>query len=350
MTVATATRKRHRRTPKPVHGVPAAFKQLNEVPAVTESRQHLLRALRAQSPSPDAAIQAIESDIGLTVATLRMANRVDSGYRRGVATIPRAFDVLTPASVETLARKIKVIDFFERLPGWEISPETLRRHSVATQLVADHLAADQSIEIRDELRVSALLHDVGKLLLGVAFPGYPDATLGDAHTPEERLRAERATLGLDHAAVGGVLVRRWGLPERIADVVARHHLPSAEGPPAVVALADLLVHYWHGGDVAPGEITGAARRVGIGDKRLRSLMHELPTPDERPRSVEPCPLSKSELVALRSLAVGDTYKDLAANLGRPTSTVRTQLHDSYKKLGVRDRAQAVLLASERGWL
>jgi putative nucleotidyltransferase with HDIG domain len=350
MTVAAPTRRGNTRTPKRPHGVAAAFNQLEKVPAISESRDRLLRALLADSPSHDGAIRAIESDIGLTIAALRQANSVDSRYRRGVATVPRAFEVLTPAGVEALARKVNVIDFFERVPGWEISPETLRRHSVATQRVADHLGGDQDLEGRDELRVSALLHDVGKLLLGVAFPGYPSATLGDAHTPEEKLRAERATLGLDHAAVGGVLIRRWGLPDRIAEVVAHHHLPSAEGPAAIVALANQLVHYAHGDGVTPGEITGAARRAGIDARRLRSLMHELPGADERPRSVEPCPLSKAELVALRGLAGGHTYKELASKLGRSTSTIRTQLHNSYKKLGVRDRAQAVLLASERGWL
>jgi putative nucleotidyltransferase with HDIG domain len=226
----------------------------------------------------------------------------------------------------------------------------LRRHSVATMRVADHLAADLPLETRDELRVSALLHDVGKLLLGVALPGYPYATHGDARTSEERLQAERATLGLDHAAVGGVLVRRWELPDRIAEVVASHHLPSAEGPPAILALANLLAHYGHGDSVSPGEMAGAADRLGVGDKRLRSLMHELPGPDDRPRTVEPCPLSKAELVALRGLAVGHTYKELAASLRLSTSTIRTQLHNTYEKLGVRDRAEAVLFASERGWL
>ena len=38
------------------------------------------------------------------------------------------------------------------------------------------------------------------------------------------------------------------------------------------------------------------------------------------------------------------------DLGRSASTIRTQLHSSYKKLGVRDRAQAVLLAHDHGWL
>jgi putative nucleotidyltransferase with HDIG domain len=350
MTVTAATRRQSRGAEKRPHGVPAAFRKLEEVPALAESRHRLLRALLADNPSQDAVIRAIETDIGLTVATLRMANGADSGYRRGIATVPRAFEVLTPAGVEMLARRIKTVDFFERLPGWEISPETLRRHSAATQRVADHLGRDLDTEERDELRVYALLHDVGKLLLGAAFPGYPEVTHAGATTPEGKLKAERATLGLDHAAVGGVLIRRWGLPDRIADAVARHHLPSADGPAAIVALANLLVHYAHGDGVAPGEILSAARRVGLDEAHLRRLMHELPGGDDRPRSADPCPLSKAELVALRGLARGHTYKELAAELGRSTSTIRSQLHNSYKKLGVRDRAQAVLLAAERGWL
>src|SRR4051812_34388993 len=107
MTVTAATRRQSRGAEKRPHGVPAAFRKLDEVPALAESRHRLLRALLAENPSHDAAIRAIETDVGLTVATLRAANGVDSGYRRGVATIPRACDVLTPAGVEKLARTIK---------------------------------------------------------------------------------------------------------------------------------------------------------------------------------------------------------------------------------------------------
>jgi putative nucleotidyltransferase with HDIG domain len=354
MAVATAkpapTRARRKTPPKRIHGVPAAFKQLDKVPALAESRDRLLRALLAPDPSPDDAVRAIEGDLGLTIAVLRAANKANTSYRRGIATVPRAVEVLTPAGVERLARQIPTIDFFERLPGWEVSPEALRRHSVATQRVAEHLAAGEQVETRDEIRVSALLHDVGKLLLGVAFPGYPDVTLAGASTPEEELKAERSTLGLDHAAVGGVLVRRWDLPDRIADVVAHHHLPSSKGAAAIVSLADLLVHYAHGDQVSAGEILAAAGRVGLDQAQLRSLMQELPSASERPRVTEECPLSKAELVALRGLATGHTYKELAASLERSTSTIRTQLHNTYKKLGVRDRAQAVLMATEHGWL
>ena len=61
--------------------------------------------------------------------------------------------------------------------------------------------------------VTALLHDIGKLVLMHAYPGYPGQVHGDARTPEERIHRERRELGVDHALVGGVLARRWGLPK-----------------------------------------------------------------------------------------------------------------------------------------
>src|SRR4029079_11794342 len=77
----------------------------------------------------------------------------------------------------------------------------------------------------------------------------------------------------------------------------------------------------------------------------------LPPPSQaRPRAVEPCPLSSRELDVLKRLAQGMVYKQIALELSLSTSTVRTHLHNIYGKLGAVDRAQAVLHATERGWL
>jgi DNA-binding NarL/FixJ family response regulator len=50
------------------------------------------------------------------------------------------------------------------------------------------------------------------------------------------------------------------------------------------------------------------------------------------------------------LAKGSVYKQIAATLGLSVSTVRTHLYNTYRKLGVADRAQAILLAKENGWI
>jgi DNA-binding NarL/FixJ family response regulator len=53
---------------------------------------------------------------------------------------------------------------------------------------------------------------------------------------------------------------------------------------------------------------------------------------------------------IRLLAEGKLYKEIAPELGVSMSTVRTHLHAVYEKMGVADRAQAVLRATEMGWL
>ena len=97
--------------------------------------------------------------------------------------------------------------------------------------------------------------------------------------------------------------------------------------------------------------------VGVVDElerrpeQLRGVMYELPYAGQgSPRQIEPCPLSTREVEVLKRLAEGKVYKQIALELNLSTSTVRTHLHNTYGKLGAVDRAQAVLVATERGWL
>jgi DNA-binding NarL/FixJ family response regulator len=197
-----------------------------------------------------------------------------------------------------------------------------------------------------------LLHDIGKLVLIHAYPGYPGQVHGEARTPEERIQRERRDLGVDHALVGGVLARRWGMPRSVASVIERHHAKDADGEAALVRLADMLAHYVLGGAVTPPEMLAVARTVGVSPAGLRTVMYELPLPaaSGRPRQIDPCPMSAREIDVLRGLARGLVYKQIASELGLSTSTVRTHLHNVYGKLGAMDRAQAVLIATERGWI
>jgi DNA-binding NarL/FixJ family response regulator len=133
--------------------------------------------------------------------------------------------------------------------------------------------------------------------------------------------------------------------------VERHHSDDSEPEPTLLRLADMLAHYTHGRPVDPQRLLESSRRVGLTTGQLRTVMFELPGGGAaKRRSVEPCPLTDKELQALRGLAAGKVYKEIAVDLGIATSTVRSHLHKTYKKVGATDRAQAVLLATERGWL
>jgi putative nucleotidyltransferase with HDIG domain len=330
----------------------AAFEALEAFPVLVESRNRVLRLFEAGNPTSADIVAAVEADVALAVAVLRLANQVDGRSRGRVESAVKGLEVLSPTTVHAIASRARTFDFFERTAVWQGIPERFRLHAVATQRAADRLAREINYEFRDRLMVTALLHDIGKLVLVHAYPGYPRQIHGDARTPEERIQRERRELGVDHALVGGVLARRWGLPSSLASVIERHHAEDSSGEAALIRLADMLAHYVFGGAVSPSELLAVARVVGVKPADLRTVMYDLPLPTSggRPRQVDPCPMSAREIDVLRRLARGMVYKQIASELGLSTSTVRTHLHNVYGKLGAMDRAQAVLIATERGWI
>ena len=338
--------------PNEGHGrrLTAAFEALEVFPALAESRNRVLSLVREERSSTGKVVAAVESDVALVTTVLRMANGLASKQKGKIGSVPEAVALITPGGVEQLASRAKVFDFFERTPGWDGAPEQFRLHAVATQAAAERLARVLDYPQRDELLTSALLHDIGKLVLLHAYPDYPGQIHGEARTPEARLHRERRELGVDHALVGGVLARRWGLPNALATAIERHHSDDAQGQAAMVRLADMLAHYGHGQAVDRNELINAARALEMTPEGLRELMYDLPHSSNGKRHVDPCPLSNREMDVIKKLAQGKVYKQIAHDLGLSTSTVRTHLHNTYAKLGASDRAQAVLIATDRGWL
>jgi HD-like signal output (HDOD) protein/DNA-binding CsgD family transcriptional regulator len=332
-----------------------AFQALEEFPALAEARNRLLAVISDDHHSTADVISAVESDVALITAVLRLANSGQPGRERA-DTVAGAVELLRPHAIQALASRTRTFDFFERASIWGSVPERLRLHALATQRAADRIAAITGYANRDRLAVASLLHDIGKLALIHAHPGYPARVHKGATTPEERIHQERRELGVDHALVGGVLIRRWRLPASLAIPIEHHHNPDAEGEgegeAAIIRLADMLAHYERGARVSPSEMLHSARAVGLGAEQLRQLMHESPGASQRPRQrhLDPNPLSMRQLAMLEQLAKGSTYKQIAHDLALSVSTVRTHLHNIYGKLGVADRTQAVLTANERGWI
>jgi putative nucleotidyltransferase with HDIG domain len=191
---------------------------LDAFPALEESRDRMLLALAEREVVSAAVVHAIESDLALSIAVLREANGALQG-RKPIDTIVAAVEALSVDSSRALASRVPTFGFFEQSGAWGSVPTRLRLHALATQRAAERIARLLGYEHTDRLAVTTLLHDVGKLALIRAYPSYP-APLGErAATPGARLRQERRMLGFDHAVLGGVLIRRWGLPASLATAV-----------------------------------------------------------------------------------------------------------------------------------
>ena len=327
----------------------SAFESVETFPVLAEARRRALKLAKWQASSTIEISKVVESDVGLTLVVLRTAN-ARPGHR-GIGSVPAAVEAIGPADLCRALEAATAYDFLDSGGHWGAVPESTRRHSVATRIAVERIGELARLPARDELATAAILHDFGRLVLISLYGEYGKLTSQPGIGAEERLRIERRELGIDHAIVGGVLARRIGLPAAVAAPIERHHAVDAQGADAAVGLADLIAHHAHG-DPVPGELCRSrAKALELEPSQLRALLYEYPyAATERSHASEPCPLSERELDVLRRLAAGKVYRRIADEMGLSPSTVRTHLHNVYRKIGAADRAQAVITATERGWI
>jgi two-component system response regulator DesR len=96
---------------------------------------------------------------------------------------------------------------------------------------------------------------------------------------------------------------------------------------------------------APVEVlAGAIRRCAAGEEILD------PTLAARALRATLCPLSRREREILAACADGLSGAELVTRLWLSEGTIRNRVSEILGKLGVRNRADAVLMAKENGWL
>lgn len=188
--------------------------------------------LLSQMDSPDISAANIEETIrfdpGLTANILKMVNSAYFGLVAEVSSIKQAIVLLgmkrllqiVMASCVTAIMNKKVV-------GYDLPAGELWRHSIAVSVAAEGLAKELNVPAADEVFTAALLHDVGKLVLG-------EFVHEDIHKIEEKAltgmpfqAAENEILGTDHSKVGADVLSKWALPNEIVEAVRWHHEPDA---------------------------------------------------------------------------------------------------------------------------
>jgi len=220
--------------------------KIKGVPSIPAGAFQVLRLL--QDPEVDVArlTKTIEYDPGLTTNLLRMANSALFGAPRSIGSVREAIvrlginnlrKMLGPMAVAPVVRK--------PLRGYDLPAGALLDHAVAVAVGVDALARELRIAAPRETFTAALLHDIGKILLGTFIEVDADEIRKAAFDGKISFeRAEEAVLGIDHAEAGAVLLESWNCPAEIAAVARWHHRPdeAPEGGNAIrlVHIADAI--------------------------------------------------------------------------------------------------------------
>ncbi len=172
--------------------------------------------------------EILRQDPGLTANVLRLANSAYFGIPSKIGSIRQAVILLGLKRLIQMVIAACVSAIMDKpVPGYDLSPGELWRHSIAVSVAAEGLVKELKVEAAEEIFTAALLHDVGKLVLGEFvkddFKKIENA-VSEWVSFEE---AETMVLGTNHAEVGAQILTRWSLPVEIVNAVQWHHKPEA---------------------------------------------------------------------------------------------------------------------------
>jgi putative nucleotidyltransferase with HDIG domain len=209
--------------------------QITRLDPMPLTAQRLMRALQDERLGPEQLAGYIQFDPAMASGVLRLANSAAFG---GVAT-----GNLREAIVRVGTSKLVEIvlgDTIQRMktqvPMYGLGENELWRHSAAASLAVTALRQEKpSANVPESASIAALLHDIGKLVMGRYMKADMFAIL-------ERCRersltfvdAEHELLGCDHTEFGAALSRQWGLPDEITHAIERHHQRIIVKPTATI--------------------------------------------------------------------------------------------------------------------
>ena len=93
--------------------------------------------------------------------------------------------------------------------------------------------------------------------------------------------------------------------------------------------------------VSRGEAVLAPQVAGQIIERIRS---------GQPEKRVPAGLSPSQVAILRLISRGHSNREIAADVHLSENTVKTHVQEIFRKLGVRNRVEAAILAGKSGWI
>src|ERR1700682_1786822 len=162
----------------------------------------------------------------------------------------------------------------------------------------------------------------------------PDVVLLDARLPDVSGVEVCRRLGVSHPGVSVVILTTYtdgALVQECLEAGARGYVvKNVES----FSLKESIRAVHRGQAVLAPQVAG-------------ELIERMRSPQSASR---PAALNRSQVAMLRLISSGHSNKEIAAEVHLSENTVKTHIQEIFRKLGVRNRVEAAILAGKSGWI
>lgn len=194
-----------------------------ELPPCPSVLAELSLEMRKEQPHPLRVMQLIGSDVALSAGVLKIANSPPFSLGKPLTSIAEALALLGMRQIFSLVinellRKTLVLGD-EPLPDLD----TFWDGAASSARVCSELARMLPGTTPDMAYTFGLFHDCGIPILLRRFPSYRDTLRQPLDGGRPLTSIEDAAHGTNHAVVGYLMAKSWGLPEPVVRGIGAHH-------------------------------------------------------------------------------------------------------------------------------
>ncbi len=199
---------------------------IGELPSLSRTYIELAQAAQDPNTSLNKLAHIMGKDIAMVAKVLQLVNSGFFGLAQTVTSLEAAVSYLGMETIKNLALATDTFKVFTPAPG--IAPsfcKDMQSHAQRVALIVGTLPLPA--RLREVGIVSALLHDIGELVLACKLPHEFCAALELTRaTGCSQVEAEEQMIGTSHAEIGAYLLGLWGINSLVVEAVAHHHRPD----------------------------------------------------------------------------------------------------------------------------
>jgi putative nucleotidyltransferase with HDIG domain len=208
--------------------IDSILKSVDLIPAFPAAAQRVSELLSDPDYAVADVVNVIKNDQAIAANILKISNSAYFGSRQKIKTIQDAVVYLGQKQLTRVVQTASISKIYQKGgKGYASQARDFWEHAVAVALMSQILS--RMIKDREDpvLYTAALLHDVGKVIMGEYVWEYFQKIIGRVNERKcSFLDAEEEFIGINHANLGGRIADHWNFPQEIRDAIAYHHRPD----------------------------------------------------------------------------------------------------------------------------
>ncbi len=208
-------------------------------------KQILLQKANELQPSSKVAIRALQlanssfasfrdltelilKDQVLAANVMKLSNSAFFGSSRTITNVSQAINLFGMDRFKKIVIQSCVMDIYPiTFDRYGMEDGSFFHHSLACAKIAEAISRQIGIAEPETAYLAGLLHDLGKIVIErFAAAQFMFVLHKLSRKQMSCLQAETDSLGIDHAAIGGIISKKWQLPQELVEAIAYHHKPQ----------------------------------------------------------------------------------------------------------------------------